>query len=117
MATPGRTYGKPNSAVGVKWYFKPSMGRLIGRIPGVVRKSAKVLAVNALLEEKAGKAEHPAVKCHGKSWKDFISCMRKNMKNLITKEKVSEKASGIAETYNIPVSTKKEPVWKQVGGT
>ncbi|MEM1562743.1 MAG: hypothetical protein QXV75_07160 [Candidatus Bathyarchaeia archaeon] len=112
MATPGRTYGRPNSAVGVKWYFKPSMGRLIGRIPGVVRKSAKVLAVNAILEEKRGK-DHPASKCHGKDWKNFVSCLRKEMKDIMKKDVIESKASEIAGKYNIPTSTKRTPAWAQ----
>jgi len=116
MAAPGRTAGNPNSDIGVKWYYKPSMGRLIGRIPGVVRKSAAVLAVNAVLEGHRG-AESPAAKCHGLPWKRFVSCLRKEMKELMDRTKAEREANkrAIAERYNIPESTRVEPVWKRYG--
>jgi len=117
MATPGRTHGRPNSPFGVKWYFKPSMGRVIGRIPGVVRKSASVLAVNEVLENLAGQANHPATQCGGKAWKDFITCLRQKMKALNIKSHVVSRAPQIAEQYGIPVSTKKTPRYLQVGRT
>jgi len=101
MATPGRTYGRPNSPFGVKWFFKPSMGRVIGRIPGVNRKSPKVLAVNEVLENLAGKPDHPATKCKGKDWKRFTSCLRKEMKALNIKAHVNARAPEIARTYGL----------------
>jgi len=117
MVRPGRTPGRPNSAVGVKWYYKPSLGKMIGRMPGVVRKSASVLAVNMVLEGRAGGAEHPAVKCHGRSWKDFIACMRKEMRDLMGRTKAEREANArkLSEEYGIPISTKRKPVWQQLG--
>ena len=115
MATPGRTHGRPNSPFGVKWYFKPSMGRVIGRIPGVVRKSASVLAVNEVLENLAGKDNHPATQCGGRAWKDFVSCLRRQMKALNIKQHVSARATEIARRYGIPVSTKKTPRYVELG--
>jgi len=117
MAAPGRTRGRPNSAVGVKWFFKPSLNRLVGRMPGVVRKSAKVLAVNKQLEARADSVEHPAVKCHGKTWDKFVACLRKEMRNLMAANKATIEADArmIAEEYNIPVSTKEEPVYRRLG--
>jgi len=82
MARLGRTYGRPNTPWGTKVYFKPSMGRVIGRKPGVVRRSKAVLEINKVLEDLKGKAEHPATKCKGKpgGWREFVSCLRSEMK-------------------------------------
>jgi len=63
------------------------MGRVIARKPGVVRKSSKVLKVNEALEKKKDKTDHPATKCKGKKdWREFISCLRKEMKSLMKEE-------------------------------
>ena len=83
MATLGRTYGRPNTPFGSKVYYKPSMGRIIFRIPGVIRKSEKVLAINAKLEALRGSPDHPATKCKGRSWRQFIACLRAEMKKVI----------------------------------
>jgi len=89
MARLGRTYGRPNTPWGTKVYFKPSMGRVIGRKPGVVRRSEYVLKINEQLEALKGSPEHPATKCKGKpgGWKEFISCLRAEMKKAIKKVK------------------------------
>lgn len=79
----GRTYGRPNSAVGVKWYYKPSMGRMVGRIPGVARKSKFVLQINEQLRALRNSPNHPAKKCAGRSWRDFVSCLSAEMKAAI----------------------------------
>ena len=85
MARLGRTYGRPNTPWGTKVYFKPSMGRVIARTPGVVRKSKKVISINEQLENLAGKSDHPATQCKGKPWREFVSCLRTKMKEKITK--------------------------------
>ena len=89
MARKGRTYGRPNTPWGTKVYFKPSMGRVIARKPGVVRRSDNVLAINKQLEDLKGKPEHPATKCKGKpgGWREFVSCLRDEMKRAISKVK------------------------------
>jgi len=83
MASLGRTYGRPNTPFGSKVYYKPSMGRIIFRIPGVVRRSEKVLAINAKLEAVAGTPDAPATKCKGKPWREFVKCLKYEMKRLI----------------------------------
>ena len=85
MARLGRTYGRPNTPWGTKVYFKPAMGRVIARKPGVVRRSEKVLSINEQLENLAGKPDHPATQCKGKPWREFVSCLRAKMKEKITK--------------------------------
>ena len=84
-----RTAGTPNTPIGAKAFFKPSIGRLVMRKPGVLRKSEKVLKINAQLEAVKGTPDAPASKCEGKPWKEFVSCLRKEMKALI--KKVEEK--------------------------
>jgi len=87
VARLGRTYGRPNTPWGTKVYFKPAMGRVIARKPGVVRRSEHVLKINEQLEKLKGSPDHPATKCKGKpgGWKEFISCLRSEMKKAITK--------------------------------
>jgi len=70
----GRYPGKANSAYGVKWFMKHSMGRIVGRLPGVLRRSEKVLARN----EKV-RASPPAKACEGKPWDEFVTCLAEEM--------------------------------------
>jgi len=70
----GRYAGRANSAFGVKWFFKPSLGKVVGRLPGVNRKSEKVLARNEDIRKSP-----PASKCEGLSWDEFTACLAKNM--------------------------------------
>ena len=70
----GRYTGKANSAFGVKWFFKPSLGKVVGRLPGVNRKSEKVLARN-----KEIRASPPATKCKDLPWDEFTACLSENM--------------------------------------
>jgi hypothetical protein len=100
-STPGRTI---NTAVGSRAYFKPAIGKVVLRKPGVIRTSDAVLAVNKILEdlkmkakelEEAGKKEEakkllPAKKCAGKPWKQFVKCMKEEMKSIVTRDKVNE---------------------------
>lgn len=70
----GRYFGKANSAFGVKWFMKPSLGRVVGRLPGVNRRSEKVLKRN-----EAIRTSPPASKCKGLDWDKFTACLAKNM--------------------------------------
>jgi hypothetical protein len=71
----GRYAGKANSAYGVKWFYKPALGKVVGRYPGVNRKSTKVLERN-----RAMAAKKPASACKGKPWDEFTSCLRSQLK-------------------------------------
>jgi len=119
MAQAGRTPGNPNSDVGVKWYYKPKLGRMVGRIPGVTRKSPLVLAINEALEDLAGSPDHPVVMCAGKSWKDFVACIRRTMKGFISKnkDKIASRAEDWRKTLRLPsVSTARIPVHRKIKG-
>jgi hypothetical protein len=48
------------------------------RKPGVMRRSARVLAINDRVA-----ANPPASKCAGKDWKAFVSCLRREMKSTV----------------------------------
>jgi len=75
MATAGQTAGNPNTPFGVKVYYKPSLGKVVFRKPGVLRRSAAVMARNDRVA-----ANPPAKKCAGRPWKQFVSCLRSAMK-------------------------------------
>ena len=105
MAEKGTTPGKTiNTAIGSRAYFKPALGKIVLRKPGVIRTSDAVIAVNKILEdlkmkakelEAAGRKEEakkllPAKKCAGKPWKQFVKCMKEEMKSIVTRDKVSE---------------------------
>jgi len=70
----GRYAGKANSIYGVKWFAKPSLGKVVGRLPGVNRKSEKVTARNEVIRKSP-----PAGKCKGKPWDEFTACLAENM--------------------------------------
>jgi len=119
MVSFGRTQGRPNSAIGVKWYYKPAMGKIIGRIPGVVRKSPLVVAINEALEDVAESPEHPVVLCAGKPWKEFVACIRRTMKGFINKnrDKIASRAEELRTVVGLPsVSTRRVPVHRKVKG-
>jgi len=71
----GQTGGSPNTPFGTKVYYKPSMGRVIFRKPGVLRRSTNVIARN-----RAFAAKKPASSCKGLYWKQFVSCLREHAK-------------------------------------
>ena len=71
------TRGKPNSIVGVKWYYSPVRNKLIGRMPGVNRSSEAVLARNARVA-----AAKPASGCAGLGYKGFLKCLSEAMKRI-----------------------------------
>jgi hypothetical protein len=88
-STPGRVI---NTAIGSRAYFKPSIGKVVLRKPGVIRSSDVVLAVNKILEDLKSekKEELPAKKCAGKPWRQFVKCMKEEMKKTVTKDKITE---------------------------
>jgi len=84
MAGLGQTTGRVKAnAFANRPYFKPSMNKVIIRHPGVLRRSERVLAINKKLEDVAGTPRAPATACKGKPWREFVSCLRREMKSLI----------------------------------
>lgn len=81
-ATRGRT--RITSIPGARVFYKPSLGKVVFRPTNVIRSSEKVLEINKKLEDLRGKAEHPARKCKGKPWREFIDCLRDEMKKVVT---------------------------------
>jgi hypothetical protein len=77
----GQTAGNPNTPVGAKAYYKPAIGKLVLRKPGVLRRSEKVIARNIKVAEKK-----PATACKGiaatKGFKGFKTCLREEMKKI-----------------------------------
>ncbi len=45
---------------------------------GMLRRSTRVLAINDMVA-----ANPPASRCAGRPWKDFVSCLRREMKALV----------------------------------
>lgn len=72
----GRYPGKANSAYGVKWYMKPALGKVVGRTPGVLRRSDKVLERNKVM-----RAKKPASACKGKPWDQFVACLSEQLRS------------------------------------
>jgi len=60
---------------GHRIYYKPSLGKIVFRAAGVMRRSKKVVAVNERFA-----AIKPATKCKGLPWKKFVKCLRKELK-------------------------------------
>lgn len=71
----GSTAGRTRNVLGItRAYFKPSLGKLVIRKPGVIRRSEKVLERNRKV-----RASPPATKCKGKAWDEFVACLSKEM--------------------------------------
>ena len=89
MASKGATEGRTRSTSipGTRVFYRPSLGKVVFRPTNVIRSSDNVLKINAKLEDLRGKDSHPAKKCKGKGWKEFIKCMKTEMKSVITKVK------------------------------
>jgi len=86
MAKLGQTYGHvKQNAFANRIYFKPALRHGVIRHPGVIRRSEKVLAINAKLEAVKGTPEAPATRCKGRPWSEFIDCLRTEMKGLVGK--------------------------------
>ena len=66
--------------LGFRIFYKPSLGKVVHRAAGVMRRSKKVIRIN---EKVAGAP--PAPKCKGLPWKEFTKCLRKEMKTLLRK--------------------------------
>ena len=76
MAGLGTSYGHvKQNAFSNRVYYKPSLKKPVIRFPGVTRKSKKVVAIN----EKFA-AIKPAKACAGKSWNEFVACLRNQLK-------------------------------------
>ncbi len=74
----GQTSGHvKQNAFANRVYYKPSLRKPVIRHPGVMRRSAKVIARN----EKVA-ASPPAPKCKGKPWDEFVKCLSEEMKKL-----------------------------------
>jgi len=73
----GQTSGSPNTGIGAKAYYKPSLGKIVLRKPGVLRRSDRVIARNRTFA-----VAKPAAACKGvaatKGWKGFVSCLREH---------------------------------------
>lgn len=65
---------------GFRVYYKPSLGKIVFRTAGVMRRSEKVIKIN---EQMA--TIKPASACKGKPWKEFVECLRKTLKEKMKK--------------------------------
>jgi len=70
----GQTAGSPNTPFGTKVYYKPALGKVVFRKPGVLRRSTRVLERNRKVA-----AAKPASGCKGLEWKKFVTCLREKM--------------------------------------
>jgi len=66
--------------LGHRIFYKPSLGKVVHRAAGVMRRSKKVIAIN-----KKVAAAPPAPKCKGLPWKQFTACLRREMKAVVGK--------------------------------
>ncbi|MEM2288364.1 MAG: hypothetical protein QW503_04665 [Sulfolobales archaeon] len=83
---------------GHRIYYKPAIGKIVFRTAGVMRRSPRVVAIN---ERLAAAPVKPATKCKGRPWKEFIECLRREMKATI---------GGAAPAWIPPRVTPKEVV-------
>lgn len=60
---------------GFRVYYKPSIGKIVFRAAGVMRRSEKVVAIN-----KKFATIKPSVACKGRPWKKFVKCLREQLK-------------------------------------
>ncbi len=70
----GQTRGHANTPFGTKVFYKPSLGKVVFRKPGVLRRSEKVLARNRKV-----RADPPAPACKGLPWDEFTACLATEM--------------------------------------
>jgi hypothetical protein len=79
-----QTYGKKKqNAFANRVYYKPSLKKLVIRHPGVFRESENVKKINSVLEGLRGTPEHPSFKCGGTNWRERITCLKKEMKEIV----------------------------------
>jgi len=87
MAKLGATRGRVRGTAipGTRVYYKPALRKVVFRPSNVIRSSERVLKINEQLEALRGRPEHPAKKCKGLPWDQFIACLKKEMKAAIHK--------------------------------
>ena len=85
MAKKGITAGRVRGSAipGVRVYYKPSLRKVVFRPNNVIRSSDYVLKINEKLEALRGSPEHPARKCKGKPWNEFIQCLKTEMDKVV----------------------------------
>lgn len=85
MAKKGITAGRVRGSAipGVRVYYKPSLRKIVFRPNNVIRSSDRVIAINEKLEALRGSPNHPAKKCKGKPWGEFIQCLKTEMKTVV----------------------------------
>ena len=79
-ATAGRVRG--TSVPGTRIFYRPSLGKIVFRPTNVIRSSDKVLARNEKLARLRGTGNAPPSKCKGRGWKEFVSCLKTEMKKI-----------------------------------
>lgn len=84
LLTPKHTKGKVQHLPGARYFIKPALGKVIIRKSGVIRRSQDVLRINSKLEGLKGTGRTPAEACAGKPWDQFVSCLRSEMKKVVT---------------------------------
>ncbi|MCD6361229.1 MAG: hypothetical protein J7M38_10225 [Armatimonadetes bacterium] len=84
LPSPERTRGRVRQLGSVRFYIKDSLGKIIVRKAGVIRRSKAVKQINEKLENLRDSPDHPAHKCGGRGWDDFIACLRSEMKRVVT---------------------------------
>ena len=84
LPTPKRTRGRTRQLGPVRFYVKDSLGKIIVRKAGVIRRSKAVKQINEKLENLRDSPDHPAHKCGGQGWDDFIKCLQAEMKRVVT---------------------------------
>jgi len=73
IPTPGRVH---HIGQYVRFYYKPALQKVVIRKSGVLRKSAKVLAINKKFAEIK-----PAAACKGqRPWHKFVMCLSEQLK-------------------------------------
>lgn len=80
-ATEGRVRG--TSVPGTRVFYRPSLGKIVFRPTNVIRSSDRVIDINDELRDLADSPNHPAKICKGRGWKEFIKCMKKEMKKAV----------------------------------
>ncbi len=83
LTTPEETAGRVKHIGNARFYFKKSLGKIIIRKSGVTRRSADVKRINQKLEALKGSPQAPAHKCGGRDWKDFVKCLKSEMKSIV----------------------------------
>jgi len=83
LPSPKKTRGRTRQLGPVRFYIKDSLGKIIVRKAGVVRRSRAVEEINEQLKNLRDSDTHPAHQCGGQAWDDFIKCLSARMKEVI----------------------------------